>query len=123
MKIAVVGSRDHADPEAVRMVLHGLPLWDQPQNSVVTGDCPTGVDAFVRKFMGDRCEVHECEKSPLTGRWIHKGAGMERNSRVVAAADRVVVIFWRVVSPGSYDVAVKAMKFHKPLQTYHHGLD
>lgn len=79
MKVLCTGGRDYADSNTV------LRLFDQVNpGHVFVGDCPTGLDKFVR----DWCELRGVECSVFRADWTNHGraAGPKRNIEMVIAA-------------------------------------
>lgn len=113
LKVAVIGSRGYPDLDAVRrFVAH------QPPGTVIVTGCARGVDEAARRAAaacGLSVEVFRAE-------WdTHgKAAGPLRNTRLVAAADRVVA-FWDGHSRGTLDAVRKAKKLGKLCQVKQPG--
>lgn len=83
MKRAVVvsGGRDYKDIATVEDTL----FWLNP-DLVYVGDCPTGLDKFVRNW----CDENEVSKKLFRAEWnTHgKAAGPIRNREMIGAASR-----------------------------------
>lgn len=80
MKIVVTGGRDFKDKDFVKKVLFSL--WP---TAVSVGDCPTGVDLFVRELYNARV---------FEARWTELGrkAGPIRNGEMLRACRQYIVI-------------------------------
>jgi hypothetical protein len=104
--VAIVGTRHitKAARLAVRGVLTGLNPYE---HLIITGDCPTGVDAYVlqlAKELGFEFETHHAG-----WKTFGKPAGPRRNSRIIdrGRPDEV----YAIVAPssrGSWDTVNKA---------------
>lgn len=76
MRIIVTGGRDYKDEMKVRRVLLSLrPTY------IHVGDCPTGVDLFVRNW----CAYHHIQHQVWQAPWLKMGtkAGPWRNREMV----------------------------------------
>lgn len=83
MKIAIVGSRDYPDLEAVRQYVQSLPL-----DTVVVSGGASGVDITAEKAAkarGMQTEVYYPD-----WKQYGKSAGFLRNRLIIEAADKVV---------------------------------
>ena len=111
MKVAIVGSRDYPDPEAVRTYVRSLPK----DTTVISGGA-RGVDSWaVEEAIKAGLET---EVFPADWKLYGKSAGYRRNSQIVAAADKVIA-FWDGKSRGtkhSMDLADKEGKLILGLQ-------
>lgn len=92
-KVAIVGSRDYADLEAVREYVNALPV-----DTVIVSGGARGVDRCAEeaaKARGMTTDIHRAD-------WAKHGkaAGVMRNHDIVANADRVVA-FWDGKSKGT----------------------
>jgi hypothetical protein len=106
-RVAVVGSRDYPDMEAVRSFVRRLALTT-PDAVVVSGGA-RGVDAVaVASARRHGLEVEEIPADWSKGR----AAGVMRNTVIVERADRVVA-FWDGTSRGTLDTITKAKKAGK----------
>jgi hypothetical protein len=110
VKVAIVGSRQYPDLDAVREYVRGLP----PGTIVVSGGAQ-GVDKVAEleaKEQGLNVEI-------WYPRWdLHgKGAGFARNKAIVHAADRVVA-FWDGVSRGTLHTIETAERMKKPVDVF-----
>ena len=103
MKVAIVGSRDYTDLQAVWNFVERL-ASRRPDAIIISGGA-RGVDtmaACAGRFFG--LEVIELE--PEWAR-LGKAAGHARNSDIVAAAD-ILIAFWDGTSTGTKDSIDKA---------------
>ena len=110
MTVAVVGSRTWTDAEAV---WRGLAACrGRGPVRIITGDCPTGVDALVGALEDVRVYVAD---------WLSygKSAGPRRNARLVADADIVLAFRMPGRSPGTDDVIRQALRARKELHVYY----
>lgn len=75
--------------------------------TIVTGDCPTGIDAWVKEYGERAVVIHKAQ-------WKIEGlqAGLNRNTRVVSDVDWVEAI-WDSRSTGSLDTISKAYQVNK----------
>jgi hypothetical protein len=106
-RVAIVGSRDFPKLTLVDATVAALPA-----DTVVISGGARGVDrraAYAAKRRG--LEVVELEAIWSQGR----GAGLARNSKIVAAADRVIA-FWDGQSRGTMDTVRKARAAGKPVE-------
>jgi hypothetical protein len=103
MIVAVVGSRTFADYEAMKRTLSELDV-----SGIVSGGA-RGADKLAERYADE-------EKIPITvlkPDWSKgRGAGKERNSDIVVAA-QTVVAFWDGKSPGTKDTIAKARAANK----------
>lgn len=111
-RIAIVGSRtpDARREQIVRSIVGRLLVEDVV---VVTGDCPTGVDAYVAtvcRELGVPVVVHRAD-------WdTHgKAAGPLRNSEIVEGCDRLIALP-AADSRGTFDSINKAKASGKPCE-------
>jgi predicted Rossmann fold nucleotide-binding protein DprA/Smf involved in DNA uptake len=113
MKVAIVGSRKYPNLEAVRRFIRELPR----DTTVVTGGA-YGVDEAAEET-AKRLRLSRQIFEPIVGlganRQEYVKALLERNHRIVEAADRVVV-FWDGKSSGTKRVAALAMKAGLPVE-------
>lgn len=106
MRVAIVGTRI-ACPSAQRAVRHEFAVLHPRKHLIVTGDCPTGVDAYVVQIaqeLGFEYEVHGAG-----WKTFGKGAGPRRNARLIERGRPDLVI--AIVTPtsvGSRDTVAKA---------------
>lgn len=111
MRYAIVGSRTWTNREQFEKILieEVILFSDDP---ILTGSCPTGVDALVREEF-PRAQVYAADWSQ------GRKAGPLRNARLVADADVVYVFRSAGRSPGSDDVIRHALRLRKELHVYH----
>lgn len=100
-RVLVTGSRTWTDTEAIRAEL--ARVWGDGDAVLVTGACPTGVDALAEacwRAWGGRVERHPAD-------WARHGraAGFRRNAAMVAAGAQVCLAFIRDGSPGATHTA------------------
>lgn len=93
MKVAIVGSRDYGNLEAVRAYVRGL-----PKDTVIVSGGARGVDS-VAEQEARRCGLEVLIFPAEWGKY-GKSAGYRRNVDIVTAADQVVA-FWDGVSRGT----------------------
>jgi len=108
--VAVVGSRDYPDREAVGRYMGEIALtaWD----SVIVSGGAKGPDSWAvadAEELGLHAEVFLADW-PTHG----KAAGFMRNTQIVERCDRVVA-FWDGKSRGTLDTIQKAVKAGKPV--------
>lgn len=101
MRVAIVGSRTWTDEATIRRYVDKLPATA----TVVSGGSP-GVDTMAEhaaRARGLRVRVFRAD-------WKRhgRGAGMVRNSKIIANAD-IVLAFWDGQSRGTKDSIDKAM--------------
>jgi len=106
-RIAIVGSRDYPDLEAVKHFVEALP----PNVTVVSGGA-RGVDRTAE----DTARARGMKVVVFLADWANEGrsAGYKRNVKVVNAAD-MVVAFWDGKSPGTRHAIELARKLNRPL--------
>ena len=107
-RVAIVGSREYPDLEAVRSYIRYL-----PSNVIIVTGGALGVDTIAEKtanYLGNQCEVYEAD-------WNKHGraAGPIRNKLIVDNCDRVVA-FWDGKSPGTKNTIELARKAGKPVE-------
>ncbi len=105
MKIAIVGSRDYPDLQAVWDYVESLPL-----DTVIVSGGARGVDSIAE----DCAFARGMDTLIFPAEWdkYGKSAGFRRNERIVAECDRLVA-FWDGTSRGtqhSIELARKAGK-------------
>jgi hypothetical protein len=127
--VGIAGSREYPFPEEVLAFVGSL----GPGSVVVTGGCETGVDAWAEheaerlglSVYRIRAQRDLCGPSCVLGHRRRRGngdtycpaAGIRRNPRVVAMADRMA-IFWDGQSHGTADVLIRAQRSGKPLEVF-----
>lgn len=117
MKIGIVGTRgrkDGSDKQAIWKAVDQQVRDLPPGTIVVTGDCTTGVDYFVREIateLGFQLVVFHA-----AGRWAKMGkrAGPERNRNLAEYVERLVAIPGPE-SKGAWNCAKFAGDFGKPV--------
>lgn len=109
MKVAIVGSRDYPDLDAVRAYVRALPL-----GTVVVSGGADGVDKEAVSEARSRFGMGWQEFLP---NWAKYGAraGAVRNAEIVAFADRVVA-FWNGTSKGTKITIDMARRAGKPCE-------
>lgn len=108
MRIAIVGSRDYKDLEAVRQYVRSL-----PDDTVVISGGARGVD----RVAAAAARLRGLAVIEFLADWngVGRGAGMVRNRDIVAAADKVVV-FWDGVSRGTKHTVGLAQRAGKAVE-------
>lgn len=115
-KLAVVGSREWAHPDAIAEWVDGL--LDGFGGTLITGGAP-GVDTWAQ----EACERRDIEVVVMRPQWTrsdgtyNKAAGFERNEEIIKAADEVVVV-WNGTSRGSKNDIDLALRHRKKLGVY-----
>lgn len=109
-RIAIVGSRDYQNLDAVRQY-----VFEQERNSVIISGGARGVDSVAvdeAKRLGMAYEVYPAD-------WSRYGrsAGALRNHQIVEAATEVVA-FWDGKSPGTEITMTMARNAGKPLTVH-----
>jgi hypothetical protein len=114
MKIAIVGSRNYPDLDAVRAFVRNLP----PGTTIVSGGA-RGVDKVAELAAVRRPDL--CTKIILAD-WdaYGKSAGYRRNVEIVNAADEVVA-FWDGTSRGTAHTISIARNANKLVRIYRPG--
>lgn len=103
MKLAIVGSRVYPDLDRVRRYVRALPL-----DTVIVSGGAKGVDLeaeLTARARGMTVEIYRVTSEDW--RVYGKGAGMRRNSFIVAACDQLVA-FHDGTSKGTADSIAKA---------------
>jgi hypothetical protein len=116
MKIGIVGSRDYPLEAFVRAFVRGIHAR-VPDAIIVSGGA-RGVDTWAAdeaRKCGMQVEVH-----PADWEGRGRGAGLERNS-VIVARSQLLVAFWNGVSRGTVDSIRKARRAGKRVTVI--GLD
>ena len=108
MKIAIVGSRDYPDMDAVREYVRRLPA-----DTILISGGARGVDT-IAETEGRRCGLQVVS---IPAQWTQYGkqAGMIRNGLIVDEADKVVA-FWDGKSPGTKNMIKRARRLGKPIE-------
>ena len=108
MKVALVGSRNYSDLEAVRRYVATL-----PKNTMVVSGGATGVDTAAEET-AKQCGLL-VKVFPADWNKYGKKAGVIRNEQIVLFADRVVA-FWDGVSKGTESTIALARRYGKPCE-------
>lgn len=107
-RIAIVGSRDYSDLEAVRKYIRGLPK----DVTIISGGAP-GVDRTAEREarkLGLALVIYKADWDRLG-----RGAGIIRNGTIVENCDRVVA-FWDKESRGTENTIMRARRAGKPVE-------
>ena len=107
-RIAIVGSREGVDPQAVRAFVDRL----DPLTTVVISGGAVGVDSVAAEHARKR-KIRVVEIRP---NWKKYGrvAGFHRNGEIVKCCDDIAA-FWNGKSRGTLDTVKKGMKANKPV--------
>lgn len=111
MKVAIVGSRDYRNLQAVRDYVDRL-----PEGSIVVSGGARGVD----KTAEMAAKARSLQTIVLPAVWdgpLGKRAGFARNVDIVAAAD-MVVAFWDCESRGTAHSIALALAMKKPVALF-----
>lgn len=110
-KVAVIGSRNWPDPEAVRDYIQSL-----DQDDIVVSGGARGVDQWAEIYAQER----GLSTIILPANWSYHGrqAGLLRNQEIVDTSDRVVA-FWDKKSSGTAHTISLARKSGKPTLVFH----
>lgn len=108
MKIAIVGSRNYPDRDAVAAYIRKLPA-----DTVVISGGAKGVDTWVV----DHASKRGLKTIIVPAQWnlYGKRAGYLRNRQLVEEADKVVA-FWNGDSPGTHHTINIADELDKPCE-------
>jgi len=109
MRIAIVGSREYHDPEAVTACVSSFP----PDTVIVSGGA-RGVDTWAEQA-AHACGLQVDIKRPNWDAY-GKGAGFIRNVDIVRSADKVIA-FWDGKSKGTAHSIRVARQLGKELET------
>lgn len=110
MKIAIVGSRNWNDFQAINHFIASL-----PHDTLIVSGGARGVDSIA-----EACAVHHgLDVLVFEADWNQygKSAGMIRNADIVKASD-IVVAFWDGVSKGTANTIERASNAKKPVYIY-----
>ena len=141
MKVAVVGSRDFAEPLMVGAIIDNLAdsAHAQHQGLTVFSGGARGVDTLVREACVE-LDFHVCAgvpfDEPIDGDhfveylaiWrafgkLDRGAGYKRNRRIVSEVDMVVALFAPGPrSPGTSHTVQLAVEKGVPVHIFHEGV-
>lgn len=113
-KIAVVGSRDGINPEAVYDFIDKL----DPLTNVVVSGGARGVDTYAAERANER-GIRVIEIRPNWNKY-GRGAGFLRNKEIVKASDDVVA-FWNGQSRGTEHTIEQAVKLGRSVAIF--GVD
>lgn len=110
MKIAIVGSRDFTNYEAMKKAFD-IVKEQYPVSEILTG-CAMGADSLAVQLANER----DYKLTVFKADWNRygKGAGPVRNTDLVNKSD-IVMVFWNGISRGSKDVIRKAIMANKIL--------
>jgi SLOG family YspA-like protein len=128
MRVLVTGSRNWDDARTIRAALDAVAFAaasaDYERLIVVHGACPSGADAiadmWVRSWPVSDLAV-TAERHPALWQTEHRGAGLQRNRRMVMAGADVCLAFIRDDSPGATHCAECARDAGIPLRVWHYG--
>ena len=111
MKLAIVGTRSFTNYEAfVREVERILSERKLTPTVIVSGGAK-GADTLAERYAKDKSLALEVYKPD----WKHKGAGKERNKRIVESAD-FMIAFWDFESRGTQHTITLWRKTLKPFE-------
>lgn len=108
MRVAIVGSRDFHDLDAVRAYVAALPAGA----TVISGGA-RGVDSTAEQAA--RARGLKVETYPADWDEHGKSAGMIRNATIARRCDRLVA-FWDGKSKGTKNTILRARNFGKPVE-------
>lgn len=110
MRIAIVGSRDYSQLEAVRAFVDSL-----PKDAVVVSGRGRGVDTAAEM----RARERGLQTLIFPADWARHGrqAGFLRNPLIVNACDQLVA-FWDGESRGTADTLSLARRANKPIEVF-----
>jgi predicted Rossmann fold nucleotide-binding protein DprA/Smf involved in DNA uptake len=114
MRIAIVGSRDYADLEAVRRYVRSL-----PEHCTVVSGGARGVDTVAAEEASRRRDL-DIDVHPALWSVYGKSAGYRRNVDIVNAADEVIA-FWDGKSSGTGHTIRIAKQMGKPVRVFAPG--
>lgn len=110
-KIAVVGSRNYANEDAVRRFVRAM----NPLTNVLISGGAKGVDTWAadefRKMGGRVVEIRPNYTK------FGRGAPLKRNTEIVLGSDDVAA-FWDEESTGTLDTMKKALKSGRPMAVF-----
>jgi hypothetical protein len=116
VKLAIVGSREWTNPEAVAEWIDGF--LDGFEGILISGGAP-GIDTWAQ----EACERRGVTVEVIRPRWhredgsYNKAAGFERNEEIIKASDEVVVV-WNGTSKGSKNDIDLALRYRKKLEVH-----
>lgn len=114
MKVAIVGSRDYPNLDAVKEYIDSLPL-----DTIIVSGGARGVDRTAE----NRAKERGMKTLVFKPDWSKGGyAGIERNGDIVAACD-VLVAFWDNKSPGTRNSINRARIVGKPVTIIYAGVE
>jgi hypothetical protein len=103
MRILVTGSRHWSDAQAVRLTLQA---FNAPNNTLVSGACPTGADALAEQVATEFGWT--IERHPADWATKHRAAGPIRNEEMAALGADVCIAFLAPDSRGTKDMVTRA---------------
>lgn len=119
VNVAISGSRTFANRDLVWWVVERLLARG---DFIIFGDAPTGVDKMVDDYFVQHPSFGRWRKEHAHWRELGRGAGHERNNRMIAQADALVALFADGErTPGTSDALKQAMKRRIPTFVYHEG--
>jgi hypothetical protein len=117
MNVAISGSRSFRDRHLVELVMDRL--YDRG-DFILYGDAPSGVDDFVNNYQRDYGEPSRARLYHAHWKTLGKGAGHERNGRMIADADMLIAIFSPGrPTPGTSNAFNQARSKHIPIFVFH----
>jgi hypothetical protein len=112
MKLAIVGTRHEPLPRDIEARIVAIIRGTDPNDVIVTGDCPTGVDRLVRTTADGERRLVVCKAAWQT---MGPSAGPRRNEVIADIADRLVA-YPKFESPGTRHCIREFMKRAKPFE-------
>jgi hypothetical protein len=116
MKLGIVGSRKFDDKAFfIEKVLNFAEFIFYAEPEYVTGDCPSGADAFCRELIEDEfVTVHKADWNTYG-----KSAGPKRNQKIIDDADELIAFLVEgQPCKGTRDSIRKAEKKGIPIHIY-----
>ena len=118
MNVAISGSRTFRDRAFVERVVDRLAARG---DFILYGDAPEGVDLFVQDYI---VNVGTIDARIYKAHWktFGKGAGHERNARMIEDAAMLIAIFARGPrTPGTSNACRLALARGLPVHVFHEG--